>query len=361
MSYRLTILAAATLACATAACAADGPTVKFSGFGTLGAVVTNTDEAQYRTSLRQERGATTSPDLGVDSRLGLQADVAFNETFSAVAQALVSRRDGHDGGQIEWLYGQAKVTSWAKVRAGRMVMPAFMLSDSRNVGYATHWIHAPSEVYASYPPSSFDGAQMSLQGQWQDITFTAQPSYGRTDCGLFFALPSKSTLKYGSLSAINLTAERGDWTLRYSLLVGKDAAIVNPLMTVTTGKHDRFMGLGVQYDNGSLLVLSEFTTRRQSSGLFDSDAAYLSAGYRFGEWMPYVSTSRFKSKGPGYVYPAADKTNSVGVRWDVAKNMALKYQLEATTPAFQFTNVSPAFAAANKRVNVHSVALDFVF
>jgi hypothetical protein len=108
-------LAGIGLCSALAAQADDGVSWKFSGFGTIGAVVTDTDQAEFRSSMRQPRGATkSSPDLGVDSRLGLQGNVKFNDTFSAVGQVLTSRRDGTDAPEIEWLL--AAVTPWLDVR-----------------------------------------------------------------------------------------------------------------------------------------------------------------------------------------------------------------------------------------------------
>jgi len=362
MNIRYTTLVAILLA-ASAAHADEGLDYKFSGFGTVGAVRTNTDEGEYRSGLRQGNGAKKSLDFGVVSRVGLQGNVQFNSTFSAVGQVLTSHRDGQDGPQVEWLFGQAKLASWADVRLGRMVLPVFMQSDTRNVGFASHWIHAPHEVYDTYPPTSFDGIQAVLRAQWGGINFTAQPSWGKTESSLYYALlPGRSKLKYSHLSGLYLSAVSGDWTVRYGTVIGKDATFVNPVMTVAAGgDHDRFSGVGLQYDNGSLLFLSEYTTRRQSTGMFDSNGYYVSVGYRIDAWLPYVSTGKFDPKGFGWGGAAKDSTESAGLRWDAMKNIAVKYQYESTTPNFQFANGTAAFVAANNRVRVHSVAVDFVF
>lgn len=151
---------AAAALCAAPALAATqfGEQVTLSGFGTIGATVTDNSDAQFRSDLRQPRGADESVDFGVDSKLGLQANAKFNDTFSAVGQLLVSRRSSK-AASLEWLYGQAKLPMGFTAKLGRMVLPTFMVSDSRNVGYAAHWLRAPHEVYSLYPPSSFDGGQ----------------------------------------------------------------------------------------------------------------------------------------------------------------------------------------------------------
>jgi hypothetical protein len=363
MKHRRAALAL-ILASAGTAHADDGVKFTYNGFGTVGAVKTNTDDAEYRSSLRQEKGADTSADIGVVSRLGLQGNVQFSPMFSAVGQIIVSRRDGHEGPQLEWLFGQARLAPWVDLRVGRMVLPAFMVSDTRNVGFASHWIHAPHEVYDTYPPTAFDGAQAVFRKEWGGVNFVVQPSYGQTESGLFYLLPGKSELKYKNFAGINLSAEMGNWKVRYGLVDGHNPQFVNdnlPAPLAAAGNHDKFTGFGVQYDDGALLVMAEYITRRQSLGIFDSKGGYATAGYRFGAWMPYIVYSEVKPEGPAYLSNAKDSTRSAGLRWDVIENVAIKYQFESSTPGFQFTKGSPTFEAENKRVSVHSLAVDFVF
>ena len=363
MSYPYRQLALALIAAAPlAAQAEEGIDLSFSGFGTVGAVMTDTDAAQYRASVRQGKGADKSPDLGVDSRLGLPANLTLNPTYSIVAQGLMSRRDGQEGGQLEWLFGQAHVNSWLDARGGRMVLPTFMLSDTRNVGFASHWIHAPHEVYDNYPSTSFDGVEAVMHTDWQGVRFTLQPSWGKSNSNIYFGLPGKSKLEYKYIASLNLVAEYKDWKVRYGRVDGHDTTLSKPGLSLAATPKDMFTAVGLQYDNGSLLVLSEYTTRRQVGGhRFDSASLYVNAGYRLGTWTPYVGWGQLKPEGPAYKDPKKDDTYTAGVRWDIASTVALKYQYEAATPGLQFTGGSPAFEAANKRINVHSVALDFVF
>jgi hypothetical protein len=330
-------VAAMTLALgAPAAMAATqiGEHVSVSGFGTIGAMVTDNDGAQYRSDLRQFRGADKSPDFGVDSRLGLQANVKFNDTFSAVGQLLTSRRKS-DRPVVEWLYGQASLPAGFSLQLGRMVLPTFMVSDSRSVGYAAHWLRAPQEVYAQYPGSSFDGGQLQYKATLGPVNLTAQLAAGK----------SKSD----------------NWLFRLGQTQAPGVKISGvPLPPLD----DRFTGVGVQYDNGTLLVMGEYTMRRQSDpSPFDSNSWYLSSGWRFGAWMPYATISRLTPKGPLFGGTPDEKVTAIGVRWDAMKNVDIKAQfqkIDASTRT-SFVNVSPAFAAERPTVNALSVAVDFVF
>lgn len=359
----MSVLAGIGLCGAVAAHADEGMSWKFSGFGTIGAVVTDTNEAEFRSSLRQPRGATkSSPDLGVDSRLGLQANVKINETFSAVGQLLTSRRDGTDRPQVEWLFAQAAVTPWLDLRAGRMVLPTFLLSDTRSVGYAQHWLRAPQEAYSLYPPSSFDGVMAHMRTNYAGFNFNLQLSAGKAEADIWYAnLPL--TAKYKEVYSVNLTVERGDWLARFGRAEGPDARLqlqANGMNVMPPNTDDAFTGLGLQYDNGKLLVISEYLTRRSTGTMIDSNNYYISSGYRFGTLMPYVTASRLV--GRGIITNTSESTQAIGVRWDAMKNTALKAQFERTrlTSVTQFVNVTSP-APTDPKVNVLSVAVDFVF
>lgn len=349
-------LAIAMLCCAPAYAATQfGESVTLTGFGTIGATTTNSDEAQYRVDIRQGRGADKGIDLGVDSKLGIQANAKFNETFSAVGQILVSRRLSGSA-SMEWLYGQAKLPAGFDVKLGRMVLPTFMLSDSRNVGFAVHWLRAPQEVYALYPASSFDGGQLVYRNAIGPVNLTAQLSAGEARSEILFGAQGK--VKFSNLRSLNLLAESGDWLFRVGQTVGDSATPGLPIPTAT----DKFTGVGMQYDNGNAIVMTEYATRRQSGiGFLDSNSWYVSAGWRFGNWTPYVSLSRFTPKGIGFG-GIRDSTNALGVRWNAMSNLALKAQVQSTQGmATGFLNPTPAFATGHPSVRVLSLAVDFVF
>ena len=126
-------------------------------------------------------------------------------------------------------------------------------------------------------------------------------------------------------------------------------------------------------------------TIRQETGVFqNSQAAYLLAGYRFGSITPYAGVSRWVStlkpystglptgQGLDQLITSFDQvltatstnrtTYTLGARWDVQQNVALKMQLDALSGSaesrFPYARSEPGW---NGRTNVFSVTLDFVF
>ncbi len=361
------------------------PDLRVSGFGTLGYVTTNTNDAEFRSGPRQDKGATKSDgDWGVDSRLGLQANVTFNDMFSAVGQLYISRRDGDSSPEAEWLFVQANVSDSVSLRAGRMVMPTFLLSDFRHVGYAQHWIRTPVEVYSAFNTTSFDGVQAIFRHHINGYNLTAQLSAGVTDDekiygrqgGLLLEIDEKSDELY----SVAMTVERDSWKARlgHTQKRGVETVLAKDIVvqgftalpagaTFATGD-DKFTSVGLQYDDGSLLAMSEYIWRRWSesgtSGNFDAEAFYVTSGYRFGPVMPYATYSQMKPQGQGYSGPRdTRKTRAVGVRWDIVRNLAFKAQYEEVTGGVgdQLMGLTPTFNIDQPKTRVYSAALDFVF
>jgi hypothetical protein len=367
-------LATASLAvCSTNVMAT--PDVRVSGFGTLGYVTTDTNDAEFRNSLRQQKGATESNgDWGVDSRLGLQANTTFNETFSAVAQGFISRRDGDSSPDIEWLFLQADVFDATSFRAGRMLVPTFLLSDFRQVGYAQHWLRSPVEVYGNFLNTSFDGLQSVSRFSLGNYNATVQLSGGEaTGNKKFFAIgPNvfETDEKSDGLYSANFSLQQGDWLGRLGYTHMTDVQIVSGGRAVQSGD-DNFYSAGIQYDNGNVLAMSEYIWRRWDAegaqdGSLDSEAFYLTAGYRFGNIMPYVTYSEFTPEGNGYLAQGSSmdtrKTSAIGARWDVASNLALKAQIEEVSGGVGDQFISdPSRQGRQPNTQVYSLALDFIF
>lgn len=364
-SQRLTAIALAAMGACVSHAQAQTPSVTLQGYGTLAGTYADTDLADYRSSWRQDHGSRGDLDLGVDSRLGGQANVTLNEILSGAGQLLAIRRDGKDKIDVEWLYAQAQLHPEVSLRAGRFALPAFMLSDVRTVGYAQHWARTPAEVYLQFPVTSIDGIQLLYRTTWEGIKFTVQPSFGTAEAKQYFDAGPIGQLAVDSdfkkLRSINLSAEKGDWLVRAGQVVSNASIDYrNELMGVETFK-DTFTSLGVQYDNGSLLVMSEYVDRKTSTSRFDTQSYYVSAGYRFSTVMPYATYSHLKSEGSAISSLPASKTTSLGVRWDFMPKVALKAQFdESTLSGQQFTKVDPA-ADMRDKVRVFTLGVDFIF
>ena len=165
-----------------------------------------------------------------------------------------------------------------------------------------------------------------------------------------------------NVNSVNFMVEWGDWTARLGQVtsdVGFKIDIPAIPLTGLPGPQfkDKFTGLGFQYDNGKVVVITEYVQRKTTPKTFDSKAWYVAGGYRFGEVMPYVVISKYTPETA-----KSSKGTALGVRYDFAKNVALKAEFARydTNGTLIFTDAETP-AIADKKVNVISVALDFVF
>ncbi|BBI60805.1 hypothetical protein HSBAA_21110 [Vreelandella sulfidaeris] len=147
----------------------------------------------------------------------------------------------------------------------------------------------------------------------------------------------------------------------------KDVEIVSGGRAIQSGD-DNFYSAGLQYDNGTVLAMSEYIWRLWDAegaqdGTLDSEAFYLTAGYRFGDVMPYVTYSKFTPEGNGYVAQGSSmdsrKTTAIGARWDVVTNLALKAQIEEVSGGVGDQFISdPSRQGREPTTQVYSIALD---
>lgn len=407
--YRPLLAALALAGLAGGAHAQWAPEMKVRGFGTLGVVHSDEKNADFVSTIFQPTGAghshatTGTP----DSKLGVQLDAIFNERFSAVLQVVSQHRyDNSFWPQVEWANVKWQATPELSVRAGRIAAPSFLISDTRFVGYAQPWIRPPVEVYGVLPITSNDGVDATWRRNFGSIANTVQAYYGHAE-GKLKTGSAKSSPGWG----INDTVQTGDLTLRagYSSNdvdlnfpsitalvngIGAFAAVPGPVgaqaaaLAAKYSVKDMKLGavsLAASYDPGRWFLMSEFVDFHGDGILVDSRSWYVAGGYRFGAWTPYAVYARTHSSvqtEAGVPLPAAAPLNAglnaalnnqfngsqatmtLGVRWDFAKNTALKVQYDhidlGANSAGRLANVQPAFTRGGN-VNLFSAALDFVF
>ncbi|XYJ09729.1 hypothetical protein ACSUZJ_20445 [Telluria sp. B2] len=385
---------------------ADGPAVKVRGFGTGALTWTNTDQAEFGRP-NQAAGAKKDPRTGVDSNLGLQADVTVNSWLSLTGQGVV-RRDAEDdyGADLTWAFAKARLSDEVSLRIGRTGLSVFMISDYRNVGYASTFLRAPNEMYSQVPFESVDGVDLTWQHGFGDTTVTTQVTYGRAKGKLAYGLRAKGE----QLLGLNVVAEHGPFTLRFgrtdakvtvtgsaslagllTTLRGTGATYNLPQLTTFANELDArdkdasFTSLGLGMDWNNIVLQSEYAKRKTDTYVNDTSSWYAMGGYRFGKVLPYVMHAKLAIDGhPTNTVPAnvaalaplragaarvrytgvgqgEQSTTSVGVRWDLYRSIALKAQIDRVKPKVGsglLLNAQPGF---HRDVTVGAVAVDFVF
>lgn len=360
ISHKLTHIALLAMALYAAGARADDagtPMFSLSGFGTLGVAHSSEDKADFVSSVSVPDGTghsrAWSPDL--DSRIAAQVTANFTNRLTGVVQIISEQRaDNTYTPTIEWAHIKYAITPDFSVRLGRIVLPVFMASDYRKVAYANPWVRPPVEVYSLVPVSNSDGVDVMYHLRTGNVTNTIQGLYGKKAIktvggGIINATDTvaiSDTLEYGALT-FHTTYHQVNIAINNSSL---------PIKLLT---------FGANYDPGHWFVMGEFAMNRM--GTFGgSNGWYVTGGYRIKNFTPYLTYSRLIAlSNPGPGFPSAGQQNvSAGVRWDFYKNFDLKLQYEHINldagSSGTLINPQPGFQPGG-RVNVFSVAVDFVF
>ncbi|MDQ5888646.1 MAG: hypothetical protein QG667_1940, partial [Pseudomonadota bacterium] len=325
---------AGALACAALPAQSDegGMNVRFSGFGTVSGVSSDTDQVEYTPYPGgQPNGVEKGWSWDIDTMIGAQVNANFTDRFSGVVQVL-SKRNAENTyqPQVEWAFVSFKASPEIQIRAGRLGSPFYMVSDYRNVNYTNPWVRPPADIYGQVAFSYHDGIDLLLQKPIGDSNLTVQLYAGKSENRLW-APNSTFDLELNNRIGGNVSFETGPYSVRYGYHQGKlwgdsdriatvSNALINtpnPLLSPTIWalacpgcaesgealsmnyKHASFQGLGLSADWGKYLLMAEYTMRRtETNALADTNAWYITGGTRVGKLTPYATYSQLKQSSP---------------------------------------------------------------
>jgi hypothetical protein len=387
--------------------ASDTPMFSFGAFGTLGEVHSNEDRADFTSNVFAHDGAgyTRRWSGEVDSRIAGQVTANFTSQLAAVVQVIVEQGSSNNyKPDLEWANLKYRFTPEFSVRVGRILLPTFLLSDSRNVGYANPWVRPPLETYSLVPVTDSDGADVSYRMNLGDLVNNVTGTYGETTPSLPNGGTAEArrmwvvsdTLEYGQ-ATVHLAYQQAHLTLHYLDTLFAAFRQFGSQGTALADKYDltdklvTFCGLGAAYDPAKWFLMGEWGVTDFHSALGKSAGWYVSGGYRLAKFTPYLTYAALKADSntsdPGLTVSAlppslagtatglnaglnaalgsiaVQTTLSVGMRWDFMKNLDLKVQYDDTrlgagSPG-TLANLQPGFRPGSS-VSLFSVTLDFV-
>jgi hypothetical protein len=405
---------APTLADATSGSVdANAPIFSFGGFGTLGAVHSSEDNAEFSGTTYKPTGAgyDHSWSAAVDSLIAAQVTANFTPKLSAVLQVISEQNyDASFTPHVEWANVKYQFTPDFSIRIGRTALPIFMLTDSRKIGYAIPWVRPPVALYDLVGVTSNDGVDGSYRMSMGAATNTLQVTAGRSDSKFppYEGFPG-GTIRARGLTALADSFEAGFATVRVTYGWSRvTIADFDPLFAAfrqfgpqgveisdkyaVDNRRVTFVGMGASYDPGKWFVMGEWGSFDSHSLPGESTGWYVSGGPRLGKFTPYVMYSGLKADSntsdpgltvaqlPPYLAAPAtelnallntalrsidiDRTISAGLRWDVMKDIDLKLQMDhirnGAGSAGTLSDIQPSFRPGGT-VNLFSAAVDFVF
>ena len=335
-----------------------------SGFGTAAVTHASVTKGDYVADTFEAKGAGYSgrTSATTDSKFAAQLDARFNDSLSAVLQVVMrSRPDNTFSPEIEWANVKYAVNKDLSVRLGRTALPMFMVSETRQVGFASPWLRPPIETYSLYSLTNSDGIDASYRLKTGALNHTFQAWHGKTKVDTVNAPGSVSHDLKGKITGVADTIDYGHLSAKIGMT---DTDFELPVPGRILAFKSKVVNAGAIYDPGAWFVQGEITRTKLGTLQRASLAAYITAGYRIDQFTPYLTYSKVKADDNQIKLALrAQTTTSAGVRWDFMKNMDFKVQVDRVALAKGstgfYTNVKPGLAGTNG--TVISAAVDFVF
>ena len=389
---RAILTGGAMLLIALSAMAQSDSAFSLQGFGTLGVARTTTDNVEFVRDLSQPRGIGKEWSGLVDSVLGLQGSWHLDPQWDVVVQATSRYRyDQTFYPEIAWAYLKYDPTPNLSLRVGRLGTEFFMLADSRWVGYSFLTVRPPGDYFWYLPFYSIHGADAAIAVPLGENVLRAKAFYGRSNGQIPLAdeqwdisgSPMVGGFLEYQLDAWQVRASYANIQFKHDLpisavmqkIIGRGTTSAEAAFLATRNTRTHYYSVGVVYDQGpwqAQLMLNHI--EQGSNALESSDGGYLLAGYRVDQVTPYLGYSWVRSRqdvkplNSLAAYVMADShsdqhTTFLGMRWDVAKNLALKAQWDAirgdSTSIFPYRQDRRALWDGS--MDVFTMTMDFVF
>lgn len=390
---RRSVAACSLLLLSSLAMASESPSAfSIQGFGTLGMARTTSDQLEFVRDLSQPSGIKKHWDGRSDSVFGLQGTWQIDPRLSAVVQATTKYRyDRTYNPEVAWAYLRYEPMPSTTLRLGRLGTDFFMMADSRWVGYSYLTVRPPGDYFWYLPFYSINGGDATYALSLGEGLVRFKAFYGLSN-GQIPLADKQWDIKDSPMTGASVEYQFASWQVRASyanITFRRDLPIGDLLQAYspdpaasasylsTRDRRSDYYSVGVVYDQGPLQVQLMLNRIEQGSNTFESsEGGYVLAGYRVGEVKPYLGYSWIRSAqrntaGRQFIESkimadahADQNTRIVGMRWDLARNMALKAQWDAirgdATSIFPYRN-DPASGLWSGRMDVYTVTFDFIF
>ncbi len=388
--WLLPILGSGLLLCSASSYA------EWNGFATLGgAWFSNTNADYVYNNLSTGPGHSHNPDLGLDSKLGLQWTDRWHESVRVNAQALVARNSVNEFSPNITLANLAfDLSDRVSLTLGRTQNPNFIYSDHRHINYALPWVRPPSEVYGVTSIFNYDGVQATIEltrhhTQATKLVVGAAQAENHYS---FDAGHSQNSLKATEMIYASLSRQSYRWLFKLSVETGRlstdnmmlSQALDNIALT-NAGLSQRLsldhkpyylVALGMKYDTDDHVLIAELAHRKLSAYFGQRTGAYLTYGRRLNDWMPYITLARTQTALDNDAEPIAQKlftsardastSVALGASVELNAQMTLKAETKWLKPdansGWTYANYQPGYDLSRPGEDwLFSIAVSTVF
>ena len=365
--------------------------VQISGFGTLGAVTSDSDQYGWRDDFSKSDGVYSGDiDFAQTSKLGIQTDIVFNDQFNFVAQAVYRDQDSLtlDNALNLAFINYTPSANWS-FRLGRVGYDLFLLTEYRDIDFSYAWAHVPTEVYGVVPYRFIDGFDLSYTYRTENGSLTTKLFAGDSEASFAgYTDPDVNTVENRKIRGITLDYSTMEWEIGANLsrsevytggleplieganfLINSvpkpviDFVFPNAASIVAQTNLDnvdaQYLSINGRLMQPSYTLMAELSATEADTLIIpDVTAGYVSFEYYINEYTYFVSYAQTSADGteiedfniqtdilytfPGGqliyeslsalydFYKVGQKTYSVGVRWDYNEHVSFKAQLDRT-------------------------------
>lgn len=386
------------------------------GFGSIGGAYQSNDNILYRNSLNTANGSRGDFSFANGTLLGLQLDVLPMKDLIFTLQGVASDNNGNNKIlKIDWANVKYQFNDRFDLRAGRMRLPAFMFSDTLNISYSYNWLRLP-DMYSTVPFHSYQGVEANYTLLYSDVTIETKLLFGKESdkIQLIDSLEADHTqtvvIDADNILGVMVEASGENLKLRlgytildltlssktFSEIEHSVKSIGIPLISETYDHYKvedasfSYLELGAVYEWRDAYVVGEYTKVLSESFAADITSWYIGVGYEYNSFTPFImysktwSNSNYKdmhvsNESPPQIQLAIGNTNgilngisksnligldtiSIGLRYDILKNFALKiqYDLQKEIQGTASTNIH-FNGEPHKHLNIFGLSLCFVF
>ena len=322
--------------------------INFSGYFTLKGTYTDANQVDGTTATKYGYGyASKNVDFDTTgNHIGLQANAQVTDELE---MTLVMQANG--GGDkysvdMAWAYASYSMSDDFTLRLGRIKGPFFMVSEYKEVGYAYPWVTPPQEVYSTNPIEAVTGLDLVYQtgvGNW-DWLFELYAGSGKNEAialanvadyyvatmGDASPITKGATVDFSTNGMIGFNTTFG--TQGISFRAGYFSTKVDVTSFGINDEKGTFGGIGMIVDWRNMLIYSEYIVRdtqnsdAMKSAFPDQKAGYITLGYRFGDFMPYVTAANMDKGKDNSSFALKQSSYSIGFRYEAAPTAAIKFE-----------------------------------
>lgn len=319
--------------------------IMLSGFGS-----TSISKTDNKTPLFVNREIADETCYDCDTIFGLQLDVALFEGLDASAQLVKRTQDNWSEPELEWAYLGYEFGDF-EVRAGRLRLPLFLVSEFYYVGQAYTWARPPQEVYdAILGFTSYDGISLAWDYELSDeVSLHISPYYGferLNEVELGSAILQFDTEYmagiYVDLVGFNYRVHTGFMQAKYS----QRPSPVEQKLDIYT--------LGAEYSLDAWLWMAEIEYDELQTNWYAS-MAYAFSDVGLTPYLVYAESHELReSKGV-----------TLGLRYDATSTISLNFEMQSIFShepgnRAQFIT-SPLLYGEKEDVDLLSLTVNFVF